>query len=234
MRNYKKIGILGGMGAEATVDLYMAIWRYYQKKHNAKFDDDFPAVIIYSVPIPDVVESLVNEEKTLKMLVESAQTLENDGCDFLIIACNTVQFLLKRIQNEVKIPIIGIAEVNARYIQKLGLNKVGILATQTTIAKKIYDEELNRIGIDAVVPSREDQLIVTNVIMNQLAGKTSEDDKQNLVEVIGHLNELGVEAVLLACTDLPVVMKGVKTIIPTIDCTEVYANKAAELAENIN
>lgn len=226
----KTIGILGGMGAEATVDLYMGIWKHYQTNFGAKYDNDFPPVIIYSVPIPDVVESLENEKLTLEMLQATAQTLEKGGVDFIVIACNTVQFLLDKIRQAVKIPVVGIAEVNAQYLQGKGIKKTGILATKATIEKKVYDGALDKIGIELIRPSEEDQAIVTEVIMTQLAGKTTETETKKLANVAEQLKSQGAEVVLLACTDLPLVFSQKDTDVPLINCTEIYANKAAELS----
>jgi len=226
----KTIGILGGMGAEATVDLYMGIWKYYQYNFGAKYDKDFPPVIIYSVPIPDVVESLENEQITLEMLRNTAQTLEKGKCDFIVIACNTVQYLLNQIRDAVNIPIVGIAEVNASYLKGRGIKKVGILSTEITINKKVYDGDLEKIGITLIKPSQEDQEIVTNVIMTQLAGRTTQTETEQLVKVTQNLNKQGAEAVLLACTDLPLVIKQSDTDIPIINCTEIYANETAKLS----
>jgi len=231
MNNKRKtIGILGGMGAEATVDLYMGIWKYYQDNFGAKYDKDFPPVIIYSVPIPDVVESLENEKATLEMLTHTAQTLEKGGCDFIVIACNTVQFLLEDIKKSVSIPVIGIAKVNAEYLQNKGYKKAGILATKVTIDKKVYDKDMNDIGIELIKSSNQDQQIVTEVIMTQLAGRTTKAETEKLVQVINNLKNQGAEAILLACTDLPLVIKQSDTIIPIINCTEIYANETAQLS----
>lgn len=109
--NKKKIGILGGMGPEALSDMYMAICKYYQVNFGAKYDKDFPPMIMYSVPIPDVVESIENEQETLVTLIEAAKTLQEDNCDFIVIACNSVQFLLDEIRNKITVPVIGIAEM---------------------------------------------------------------------------------------------------------------------------
>jgi len=226
----KTIGILGGMGAEATVDLYMGIWRYYQDNFGAKYDNDFPPVIIYSVPIPDVVENLENEQLTLSMLQSTAKTLEKGGCHFIVIACNTVQFLLSKIRESVSIPIIGIAETNASYLQNKGYKKVGILATKATIEKKVYEADLSKIGISLISPNEQDQKIVTEVIMTQLAGKTTQKETDQLSQVVSRLKEQGVEAVMLACTDLPLVIAQKDTTTPLINCTETYANKAAQLS----
>ena len=228
--NKKTIGILGGMGAEATVDLYMGIWKYYQENFGAKYDQDFPPVIIYSVPIPDVVENLENEKTTLDMLIHTAQTLEKGGCDFIVIACNTVQFLLEDIKKSVNIPVIGIAKVNATYLNGKGYKKAGILATKVTLDKKVYDIDLNNIGIEVIKPDETDQSVVTDVIMTQLAGKTTKVETDKLVKVINNLKQNGAEAVLLACTDLPLVIKQEDTQVPIINCTEIYANETAKLS----
>lgn len=233
MNKYKTIGILGGMGAEATVDLYMGIWKYFQDNLNAKYDNDFPPVIIYSVPIPDVVESLENEYVTLEMLQKTAKTLEDGGCEFIVIACNTVQFLLDKIRTAVHIPIVGIAKVNADYLKDKGVKKVGILATQTTIDKQVYDKELGSIGVELIKPSKEDQSIVTKVIMTQLAGKTTQKETDMLAKVVQNIQVIGAEAVLLACTDLPLVINQDDTTTPLINCTETYANQTAKLSAGL-
>jgi len=226
----KTIGILGGMGAEATVDLYMGIWKYYQDNFGAKYDKDFPPVIIYSVPIPDVVESLENEKTTLDMLVKTAQTLEKGGCDYIVIACNTVQFLLNDIKKAVTIPVIGIAQVNASYLKDKDYKKAGILATKVTLDKRVYDNDLNNIGIELIKPDDADQNVVTEVIMTQLAGKATKAETNKLVQVAENLKQKGAEAVLLACTDLPLVIKQEDTAVPIVNCTEIYANETAKMS----
>ncbi|PIX68273.1 hypothetical protein COZ41_00600 [Candidatus Shapirobacteria bacterium CG_4_10_14_3_um_filter_35_13] len=230
MTKHKTIGILGGMGAEATVDLYMGIWKYYQNNFGAKYDIDFPPMIIYSIPIPDVVESLENEQVTLEMLQNTAKNLENNGCDFIVIACNTVQFLLENIRQAVNIPIIGIAEVNAKHLKTKGIKKVGILATEVAIEKQVYDGAMTNIGISLIKPTAEDQEIVTEVIMTQLAGKTTRSETNKLANIAEHLKFQGAEAILLACTDLPLVINQKDTDVPLINCTETYVNEAAKLA----
>lgn len=196
----------------------------------AKYDNDFPPVIIYSVPIPDVVESLENEKLTLEMLQATAQTLERGGVDFIVIACNTVQFLLDKIRQAVGIPVIDIAEVNAKYLQGKGIRKAGILATKTTIEKKVYDKALESIGIELIRPTEDSQEVVTEVIMTQLAGKTTETETKKLASVAEQLKSQGAEAVLLACTDLPLVIGQKDTDVPLINCTETYANETAKMS----
>jgi len=225
----KTIGILGGMGPEATADLYMKIVKYYQDNFNAKYDSDFPSFIIFSVPIPDVVESIDNEKKVLEMLAKASKELEKDGCDFIIIACNTVQYLLEKLRKSVKISIIGIAEVNARYV-KNKYKKIGILGTKTMIEKRVYDKQFKVTGVELIKPDNINQEKVTQVIMSQLAGRITKIDKQNLIGVMNNLKSPGAEAILVACTDLPLVINQKDVDIPLIDCTQVYANEAGRLS----
>lgn len=228
--NRKKIGILGGMGPEALSDMYLAICKYYQVNFGAKYDRDFPPMVMYSVPIPDVVESIENEQKTLEMLIEAGKTLQDDNCDFIVIACNSVQFLLQDIRKAIVIPVVGIADTVARNLKAKGYKKVGILATETTINKKIYNDELNKIDIELIAPDNDQQTIVTDVIMTQLAGNTSQSETEKLVKVTESLKQNGAEAILIACTDLPLVITQKDTQIPLINCTEIYANEAAKLS----
>ncbi|MBD3155427.1 MAG: amino acid racemase [Candidatus Aenigmarchaeota archaeon] len=227
----KNIGIIGGMGPEATSDQYMKIVRYYQKNFGAKYDKDFPAMIIYSVPIPDVVENMENEKKTLRMLSDAAKLLEKGGSDFIVIACNTVQFLLKRLRKNVEIPIIGIAEVSSKYVKTNGYEKVGILGTNATVFdKEVYDNDFQKVGVKLIKPRKENQNKVTRIIMNQLADRTTEKERRDLREVIQSLNSRGSEAILIACTDLPPIISQENFEIPIIDCTQIYADEAARLS----
>ena len=223
----KKIGILGGMGPGGTAELYMKIVGYFQKNFNAKYDSDFPPFIIFSVPIPDVVESAENEKKVLEMLTESSKGLEREGCDFIVIACNTVQYLLEELRKSVKIPIIGIAEVNFRYV-KGKYRKIGILGTKIMIEKGVYSKEFE--GIEIIKPDQRKQEKLTKIILNILAGKMDEEEKTVLLEVIEYLKNKGSEAILVACTDLPLAISQKDVDIPLIDCTQVYADEAARLS----
>ena len=94
---FKTVGILGGMGPEATASLYLEIVKIFQKKFNAKYDKDFPPFFIYSSPIPDVVENQFNEEILIKLLQEGAKKIESAGANFMVVACNTVQKYLPKI-----------------------------------------------------------------------------------------------------------------------------------------
>ncbi len=230
---YKTIGIIGGQGPTATADIYLRIVKYYQDNFKTRHVGDFPPMIIFSVPTPDLVERVEDEKLIFNLIAVAIKKLEKDGSDFIIIACNALQYLLKSFQALVKIPIIGIAPTVAEYIKDKGYKSVGILAADTTISKKVYDPFLGEKGIKLIKPDQTDQNIVESVILDEYSGKTSVKNTEKVKTVTEKLYKNGVDAVLLACTELPLILKQKDVNFPLIDCNEIYALKAAELSSNI-
>ncbi len=200
------MGILGGMGPEATAELYLRIVRIFQRKYGAKYDDDFPEIIIINLPIPDVVEGFTAEQEIKKMLLDGVKKLEGAGADFIAIPCNTVTYYLDEIQESVSIPLLSILEETAKEVKKQGFLKIGVLGTELTINKNIYGDTL--CNEELIYPTLEEQRGTTRVIMNILSGEKKLEDKCFLLSVIKNLNVRGAEKVILGCTELPLLVNG--------------------------
>ncbi len=231
MNTSKTIGIIGGQGPISTADFYMRIVQYYQDKFGAKLLQDYPPMVIFSVPAPDLISGVENEEITYNMMADATKKLERDGCDFIVIACNSTQFLNDRLQALVKIPIVGIADVVAKHVKEKGYKIVGVLGTYTTVNKNIYGGVLGKDGAKTIAPSADDQKIVEQVILNENAGSISQEDKMKLMGVMKNLQSQGAEAMLLACTELPLLIKQIDTDIALVDCNELYAVETAQLSK---
>jgi len=218
----KTIGILGGMGPEATADLYMKIVKICQMKYGAKYDSDYPQIVINSIPIPDVVEA-ERIDDVYPYLVTGMKTLETAGADFIVIACNTVQFLVSRLSKEVSIPIIGIPEETLTVAKSYGFKKIGLLATKNTIKMKTFDKEAEKFGMSILIPTFEQQNKITDVIMNILAGNKTDQYKLTLQQIIEELISKGAEAIVIGCTDLPLIINNNGSKVLLLDTTEVLA-----------
>lgn len=212
---YKTIGILGGMGPEATAELYLKIIRIFQKEYDAKYDDDFPEIVILNLPIPDVVENPKEEKAVEKMLIDGVKKLEIAGAEFVAIPCNTVTYFLTEMQKAVSIPILSILEETAKEVQKLGMETIGVIGTEMTIRKNIYGKALGNVKL--IVPEVTQQKATTGIIMNILAGKKKASDKRFLLELVSTLKNLGAEKVILGCTELPLLVKDNGDTIDTIE-----------------
>ncbi|MBI4152854.1 amino acid racemase [Candidatus Woesearchaeota archaeon] len=215
MKPYKTIGILGGMGPEATAELYLRIIRIFQKEYGAKYDDDFPEIIIVSVPIPDVVENPSEEKIVQEMLVSGVKKLERAGASFVVIPCNTVNFFFREIERAVSIPVLSILTEVANEIRKMEVKTVGLLGTEMTINKNIYNQSMPEISL--ISSTIEEQKRITKIIINVLAGKKKALDKNFLLGLIDNLKELGAEKVILGCTELPLLLKRSNDLVDTID-----------------
>ncbi|MBU0666640.1 MAG: amino acid racemase [Nanoarchaeota archaeon] len=209
MSSYRTIGILGGMGPEATMELYRRIIRIFQRDYNAVYDNDFPEIIILNLPIPDVVENSEQNQIVKLMLVNGSKRLESAGADFIAIPCNTVSLFLKDIKKEVSIPLLNIVKETTNSVKN---EKIGLLGTETTIREGFYQKYLKNL----ILPSKKEQKLTTKVIMNVLAGKKKQSDNETMMFLVKSLFDKGAEEVILGCTELPLIYNGTNCI-DTID-----------------
>lgn len=219
----KIIGILGGMGPESTAIFYQALIKQCQTQFGAQYDEDYPEIFIYNLPIPDVVEGLKRPDETLSMLIQGAKKIDSIGVNFMVMPCNTAHYFYPEMEKSITIPFICIFLATAKKIKSKGYTKVGLLATETTVKYKSYDIDFEKNGIELILPNNSDQKNLTQIIMNILAGKKLNSDKKTLLNIIGRLKENGAQAVVLACTDLPILLKQEDCDIKIFDTIEILA-----------
>lgn len=203
----KVLGVLGGVGPLATIyfaDLVI-------KMTDAKNDQGHIAMVILNhATIPDRTEYILDNTKPnpLPVMIEDAQKLQANDCDYIVIPCNTAHYFFDEIQKSVDVPIINILEETVSYAEKTvpNLKCVGILATEGTIISGAYQSVLKKHGLECRVPSTEDQKSLTNIIYNQVkAGERV--DICEFLRIVGELKKAGSDAVILGCTELSVIKK---------------------------
>ena len=225
MKKYKTIGILGGMGPEATADLYLRIIQLFQQKYGAIYDSDFPEIIIVNLPLPDVVENTGEQSKAREMLIEGLKKLERAGADFVAIPCNTVAYYIKEMQDAVSIPVVNILQETANEVIKANVKKVGLLGTETTIKSNIYANVLK--DFQVLILDEIEQKKTTKIIVNILAGRKTVGDKEKLVEFIRKLKNCGADKIILGCTELPLLIRENDDVFDTL---EILAKSIIERA----
>ncbi len=228
-KSYKRIGILGGMGPRATADLYLAIVDLFQRRYGARYDADFPQMIINSVPAPDVVERLQDEARLVAVLQQGARTLERAGADFVAIACNTVHAFHGAVASSVSIPVLDLVEETVAEVHAAGHGSVGVLGTGLTIRRGIYRRPCAQREIQLLEPSDLGQETLTELIMDILAGRHAQRCAERLGAFIGDLRDQGADAVILGCTDLTGVAPEPSPV-PVFDTTLILARAAVREA----
>lgn len=222
----KVIGILGGMGPEATADLFMRII----KATPAKRDQDHLRVIIDCNPkIPDRTAAILGGGSSpLPEMIKTARNLEKAGVDFIIIPCNTAHFYYEELRKSVKVPILNMVELTAQTIRERfpNVKKVGLIGTTGTVKARIYDQALEKDGVEVIYPSEglQDQVMMA-IYDNIKAGRPLEG-KRIIVRVANHLIEEGAKIIICGCTEVSLVLKGEDVPVPIIDPLQILAEKA--------
>lgn len=227
MLHKKKLGILGGMGPEATLLLFNKIIKYT----NAKKDQDHIEIIIHNNPgIPDRTEAIMGDGVSpLNELSRSAQMLEKAGADYIIIPCMTSHYFISELQTNTLVPIVdAISETSNFAIREYpDLRKIGLIATTGTVKSRLFQNSFQQYGIDTIIltDTLQSSLIMEAIYGNKgiKAGYVDDNVRSKLFEAIQCLTELGAEAILAGCTEIPLAIKPDDLTIPFIDPLTIVA-----------
>ncbi|HEY8393233.1 MAG TPA: amino acid racemase [Thermaerobacter sp.] len=228
----KTIGILGGMGPEATVDLFAKIVRATP----ARVDQDHVRVVIDNNPkIPDRTAFLRGEgPDPVPAMLAGIHNLVSIGADLILIPCNTAHVYYERLQAASPVPILHIMREVARVLaasRREGAPvpaRVGLLATELTVESGLYHRALAEVGIEVLVPEPAVQDLVTKAIFGPEGIKAGSyaPARSRLLAAGRHLVERGAQALIAGCTELPIVLRPGDFPVPLIDPAEILARAA--------
>src|SRR6185369_15850366 len=177
MKANKKVGIIGGVSPQSTNFIYEKIIEYSQKKYNATNNDDYPNLIIESVPVPDFISNKDHIEKAKKMLFDAVKSLTNSGASRLCIGSNTVHILLEELQQQTSVQFISMIDLVAEKCAKNNYKKVAILGTPVLLESGIYNKALEEKGIETLLPTNQQLEVVEHIIRQVIAGSSDEEKK---------------------------------------------------------
>ena len=169
IRNKNVIGILGGMGPQASVRLVEMLIEISTKDFGAKNGDDFPEIILDSVPIPDFISNSGNLRPALNILKDRVRMLNNMNVSNLAIACNTAHILLDDLQSVSKVPFVSVVDEIANRVRIEGITRVGLLASPSTIRFGIFEKTLSKSHIEVVLPTEGQQVALEKIIKNVIS-----------------------------------------------------------------
>ncbi len=226
----RMIGILGGLGPAATLDLY----RHIIELTPAARDQDHVRVLIYSNPkIPDRTSAIAGSgESPLPHLIQSAVLLEKSGAGVIAMPCNTSHYFLPRIQASVRIPVIDMVEETCRMLrsQMPHVKMAGLLATAGTLQSGIYKKALGQAGVSTLVPDGGDQEKIQAAIARVKAGSVDGATRDVFQSAGLRLMRSGAEAVILGCTEIPLAFDPEAVDYPAFNSTLILARAAVDWA----
>ena len=229
----KIIGILGGMGPEATLDLFQKIIKLSPA---GKDQDHFRIIIDNNPKIPDRTAAILGKgENPLPALQETAQNLEKAGADFIIMPCNTAHYFISEIQKSIKIPILNMIKETAHHVKSIfpSVKNIGLLATKGTYKTKLYNSFFNAKNIEILIPTPPEQDKIMDLIFMVKSGILSEEMKSQIINISEEQIKKGAQAIIAGCTEIPLILKDKDIKVPIIDPTNILAKRAVEEAKNI-
>jgi aspartate racemase len=205
----KTIGILGGMGPEATLDCFAKII----KLTPARKDQDHLRVVIDSNPkVPDRTEAIRGKGPSpVPLMVSGCKALERAGADFIIIPCVTAHFFIHLLKSEISLPIISIIDAVSESIEKdhREIKKIGLMGTTGTIEGGMFQKRLSRAGIITLLCGSTFQAMVMDAIYdikNGSSPRSRDEIKKDLVSAAEHLIKKGAGGIIAGCTEIPLVL----------------------------
>jgi aspartate racemase len=215
-------GIVGGIAPESTVDYYRRIVALWRERTG---DGSYPSLLLDSIDLQRMLRLVAEDPGALTdWLVLELERLARAGATFGALASNTPHVVLDALRSRSPIPLVSIVEATCREATARSLRRVGLLGTRFTMDGRFYPDVFSRAGVTAVAPAPEDRALVHARYMDELVkGVFRDETRAELAAVVTRLRAReGVEAVVLAGTELPLLLREVATPVPLLDTTDLH------------
>ncbi|TAL85362.1 MAG: aspartate/glutamate racemase family protein [Rhodanobacter sp.] len=226
----KTIGLIGGMSWESTLLYYRLINQAVKHRlgglHSAR-------LLLHSVDFADIepLQRAGDWDAAGAQLSMAAQGLERAGADVLLICANTMHKVAPAIEAAVTIPLLHVVDATAHVVRQAGFGKVGLLGTRFTMEQGFYVERLQQQGLDVLLPDADDRAMIHRVIYEELCqGRLLDSSRDDYRRVMAALVDRGAQAIVLGCTEIPLLVEDRDAAVPLFDTTRVHAEAAVAWA----
>lgn len=203
-----KIGIIGGIGPESTIEYYRMLIKLYRAKLNT---NQYPEILLQSIDMTEMLDYVFNNEydNLVEFLKSKIAILEQSNVDYVALASNTPHLVFDKLSKSVNVKMISIVEETCKSILKTGIKKVGLLGTNSTMSKGFYQSVAKNNGIEMVTPNEENQNYVHEKYMGELVfNQINPDTKKRLIQIVNELEDKEqIEGIILGGTELPLILE---------------------------
>lgn len=227
----KKIGLVGGTGPESTL--------MYYKELNVRIDN-----LTHSAEMPDLAIESVDFRKAwgfvtdgrydelADYLSEKVECLQKSGAEIISLTAGTMHIVFDQIEKKTGAGLISIPKAVCDEVISRGYKTVGLLGTIFTMEQDYMKKDLIKAGINVVVPGKEERELIAQRIFEELeSGIVKESTLNEFVSIIRRMmEEDGIEAVILGCTELPLLLNKDNCPADCLDSVDIHLNRLVELA----
>ena len=224
-----KIGMIGGIGPESTVDYYQRIIKLCRKHMDG---DDYPEILIDSINMTAMLKLVSDQDwdGLIGMLAAAIESLYQAGADFAFMASNTPHIVFQQVAAASPIPLVSIVEAARKEAKKRSLKKVGLLGTLFTMQSRYYQDEFNKSGITVVVPGEQEQQFIHWKLFSEIEhGEFLKETRKELLDIVDSMIENeAIDSVILGCTELPLILTKDAYGVPFLNTAKIHVASVVE------
>ena len=222
----KKIGIIGGIGPESTVEYYRLIIQLFRERLST---NQYPELLVHSINMTAMLDLVFKNEldQLVEFLKSKIQLLENANIDYVALASNTPHLVFEDLAQAVNVQMISIVEETCKTVAAAGLTKVGLLGTKSTMSMGFYQRVGLQYGVQILVPNEAKQNYVHEKYMGELVfNQILPETKSRLIQIVNELQEhKQIEGIILGGTELPLILKQEDfDRLKVFDTTQIHVN----------
>ncbi|MFZ2997344.1 aspartate/glutamate racemase family protein [Sphingobium sp.] len=218
-----KLGLIGGLSWTSTARYYEII---NKAVHRAKGGQHSAPLVIESLDFAEVARCATDDDWdcAARQLIEAAVRLEKAGAGALLICANSMHRVYERVQESVRIPVLHIAEQVGRKMQADGIEKAALIGTRNVMTEKFYRQRLVGHGVSLLPPDMDLAERIDAIVYDELTvGKVSRESERYMKSELTDIAKQDVQAVVLACTELELIVDVSANVLPIYDCTHIHA-----------
>lgn len=219
----KKIGIIGGIGPESTLDYYRGIVAAFRERIGGMH---YPDIIIYSADLTELLEILEAKapDKLVEWLLARVWALHRAGAEFAVIASNTPHVVFDEVVKRSPLPLLSIVEATCGKAENLGVKRPGLLGTRFTMQADFFQKPFHERGMAVVVPSADEQQFIHEKLFSEIElGIIKEETREGLLSIVKKMIERdAIDSLILGCTELPLILPERAYGIPFLNTTAIH------------
>lgn len=224
----RKIGLIGGMSWTSTVRYYQIINEAVGKRLGGL---NSAPMLIESLDFAEVAKAQTDEEwaRTAEVLIGAAQRLEAAGATALIICANSMHRIFEAVAGAVTIPILHIADAVGEKMKADGVKNAALIGTRNVMTERFYRQRLVSHGISLMPPDLQRANEIDRIIYEELAlGKATRNSERTMKTILTNISQAQIQAVVLACTELEMIVDVRANVLPIYDGTNLHAMAAVK------
>lgn len=224
----RKLGLIGGMSWYSTEAYYKRINRQVVRRTNGTCN---APLVIESLNFCDIrmASSDADWDHVASVLIDAAKTLENAGATAILICANSMHKVHDRIAAAVTVPVIHIADAVGAKMKADSIQSAALLGTANVMAENWYRQRLVKHGVTLLPAEMDDVNDLDRIIYEELmAGKVNRTSERLLKSIITEIDQEGIKAVVLGCTELDMIVDTKANVLPIYDSTEIHSDAGVD------